>query len=147
MKTAITSLRVAEKVSVQSGDFPDIPYLIVNLTWKVSPNSTHFQWFLDDTKDIVQQLSVVNPEKWDDPFSLFEIEFEKVWIPHGDRWKYIPKFNTFWYKDYVSDCPVVRATLKELEHFQQREEFSSEYRFFDESILYKHLSVLCTFTD
>ena len=78
---------------------------------------------------------------------IFEIEFEKVWIPHGDRWKYIPKFNTFWYRDYVSDCPVVRATLKELEHFQQREEFSSEYRFFDESILYKHLSVLCTFTD
>lgn len=147
MKTAITSLRVAEKVSVQSGDFPDIPYLIVNLTWKVSPNSSYFQWFLDDSKDIVQQLSVVNPEKWDDPFSLFEIEFEKVWIPHGDRWKYIPKFNTFWYKDYVSDCPVVRATLKELEHFQQREKFSSEYRFFDESILYKHLSVLCTFTD
>jgi hypothetical protein len=147
MKTAITSLRVAEKVSVKSGDFPNIPYLIVNLTWKISPDDFYFQAFLDDTKDIVQQISVVDPDTWNDPCSLHETNFEKVWIPHGDRWKYIPKFETFWYKDYVSDCPVVRATLKELEHFQQREEFSSEYRFFDASILYKHLSVLCTFTD
>ena len=146
-KTQITSLIVTEKVSVQSGDFPEVPYLIVNLTWKVSPNSPYFQWFIDDTRDIVQQLSVVNPEAWNDPCLLDDIEFEKVWVPNEEKWRYIPKFNTFWYKGYVSDCPVVRATLKELEHFQHREKFSSEYRFFDESILYKHLSVLCTFLD
>lgn len=147
MTTQITSFKVTEKTSVLSGDYPNISYLVVNLTWKVPRDSPYLHEFFDGTQDILQQLSIENPEAWSDTSLLKDVNFVRVWVPNEEKWKYIQKFDTFWYKGYVSDCPVVRTVLRELEHFQRSGEFSSEYRTFDEIVLYKLLSVLCTFCD
>ena len=146
MNTRITSLRVTEKVTKSKGNYPDIPFLIVNITWQVPTNNFYFSRYLRDSKEIVEELAIDDPMSYDDPRGDLP-KYTKVWTPHDPKWKYLEKFQTFWIKVWVSDCPVVRSLLNELKHFEQAREFSSVYRFQKESTLHTHLSTLDLFTD
>jgi hypothetical protein len=146
MNTQITSLRVIEKVTKSTGKFPDIPYLIANITWQVPTDSFYFSRFLRDSKEVVEELAIDNPSSYGDTRGN-PPKYTKVWTPHDPKWEYLEKFQTFWMKTWVSDCPVVRSVLDELKHFEQAGEFSSVYRFHKESTLHTHLSTLDSFTD
>lgn len=146
MNAQITSLRVTEKVTKSKGDYPDIPFIIANITWQVPEDSFYFPRFIRDSKEVAEELAIDDLLSYDDPWRN-PPKFTKVWTPHDRKWEYLEKFQTFWMKAWVSDCPVVRSTLSELKHFQQTGKFSSVYRFHKESTLYTHLSTLDSFTD
>ena len=146
MNTQITSLRVTEKVTKSKGKFPDIPYLIVNITWQVPTESFYFSKYLRDSKEIAEELAIDDPSSYSDPGGN-PPKSTKVWTPYDPKWEYLEKFQTFWMMAWVSDCPVVRSVLNELKHFQQTGKFSSVYRFHKESILHAHLTTLDSFVD
>jgi hypothetical protein len=145
METKITSLRVTERVTKSKGNYPDIPFLIVDITWKISEGDFYFFRFLRDSHDVIEGLAIDNPLSYG--LCGVPTKFTKVWTPHDQKWVYLEKFQTFWMKAWVSDCPVVRIVLDELRHFHQTGEFSSVYRFYKESTLYAHLSTLDSFMD
>jgi len=146
MNSQITSLRVTEKVTKSKGNYPDIPFLIVNITWQIPPDSFYFSRYLRDSKEVKEEQAIDDPLSYVNPWG-YPPKFTKVWTPHDQKWEYLEKFQTFWMKAWVSDCPVVRSVLNELKHFQQAGEFSSVYRFYKESTLYAHLSTLDFFMD
>ena len=147
METKITSLRVTEKVTKSKGNYPDIPFLIVNITWQVPTDSFYFPRYLRDSKEVAEDLAIESPLPHGDLWYQRPLKYKKVWTPHDQKWEYLEKFQTFWMKAWVSDCPVVRVVLNELRHFHQTGQFSSVYRFYKESTLYTHLSTLDSFTD
>ena len=144
--TKITSLRVTEKVTKSKGNYPDIPFLIANVTWQVPADNFYFSRYLRDSKEIAEELAIDNPSSYSDPRGNLP-KYTTVWTPHDQKWEYLEKFQTFWMKAWVSDCPVVRVVLNELRHFHKTGQFSSVYRFYKESTLYTHLSTLVSFTD
>jgi hypothetical protein len=144
--TQITSLKVTERVTKSKGNYPDIPFLIVKITWKISEGDFYFDRFLRDSHDIIEVLAIDDPIAYADAWGDLP-KYTKVWTPHDQKWEYLEKFQTFWMKAWVSDCPVVRVVLDELRHFQQTGEFSSVYRFPKESTLHTHLTTLDSFTD
>lgn len=147
MGTQITSLRVTEGVTKSGSNYPDIPFLIVNITWKIPGCDFYFDRFLRDSHDIIEVLAIDDPPSYGEPWGGNPPKYTKVWTPHDQKWEYLEKFQTFWMKAWVSDCPVVRVVLDELRHFQQTGEFSSVYRFHKESTLHSHLSTLDYFID
>jgi hypothetical protein len=60
---------------------------------------------------------------------------------------YLEKFDTFWYRDYISDCSVTRAALDEISYYKDNQKFRDVYRFIDGSILYKHIATLNRYWD
>ena len=62
MNTQITSFRVTEKVTKSKGNYPDIPFLIVNITWQVPTNNFYFSRYLRDSKEIVEELQMLGEE-------------------------------------------------------------------------------------
>lgn len=146
METKITSLRVIERVTKSKGNYPDIPFLIVNITWKIPECDFYFFRFLRDSHDVIEGLAIDDPSSYSDPWRN-PPKYTKVWTPHDQKWEYLEKFQTFWMKAWVSDCPVVRVVLDELRHFQQTGELSSVYRFPKESTLHTHLTTLDSFID
>ena len=146
MQTQITSLRVTGKVTKSKGNYPDIPFLIVNITWQVPGDSFYFPRFLRDSKEFVEELAIDSPLSYINPWENSP-EFKKVWAHQDQKWEYLEKFQTFWIRARVSDCPVVRTVVEELMHFHQTGKFSPVYRFQKESTLHTHLSTLDSFTD
>ena len=60
---------------------------------------------------------------------------------------YLKKFDTFWYRDYISDCAVTRAVLSELSHFKDTQSLRDTYRFTDSSIILRHVETLHKYWD
>lgn len=142
----ITSLRVTEKVTKSKGDYSDIPYLVVNITWELPLYSPYRKRFIRDSKDIALWQAVKNPESYENPW-LHPPEYSEAWVPQDEKWEYLQKFDAFWFRQYVSDCTVVRSILGELKYYKQNGRFPGTYRYPDESILHRHLSSLDSYWD
>ena len=110
--------------------------------------------FLSATEDYTVVPTLDDPVKFDEfiesncgfDFALYP-GIEKRSIFNDKKWRYLEKFDTFRLHEYVCDCAVTRAILKELEVFQKTGKLESVYRGVDSHILYLHLSTLNQYWD
>ena len=159
MTIRITHLSWREKMTPPVGHWPAVPYLIVNICWKVTPDDnddiyTH-KSFLSATEDYTQVPTIDDPVKFEefitgesvlDIFSTYP-GIEKRSIFNDKKWHYLEKFDTFWSREWVADCLVTRAVLRELEIYQKLGKFPSVYRGVDAHIMYQHIDTLQRYWD
>jgi hypothetical protein len=145
LELEITSLRWDERLGSKS----DVPYIIVNCTFKVDPGSDVWQRAKGESEEYDYVLTVDNPEKyekWIDTecgFGQFRYSgFGRAWVRKDPVWHYIPKFNTFWLREWVADCSVTRAAIGELEYYQKHGKLQSVYRSVDSGTILRLLRTL-----
>ena len=158
MTVTITHLSWREKMTPPVGPWPAVPYLIVNVTWRVEPGGdddegTH-KMFLSATEEYQKVLTVDDPKQWEEylvgnnGFDLFKYPgLEKRYTLNDQKWQHIEKFSTFWLREWVVDSPVTRAILKELEVYKRAGKLESVYRATDSHILYNHFDTLQRYWD
>jgi hypothetical protein len=73
--------------------------------------------------------------------------YGKAWV-HGDPpWRYLEKFDCFWFREWIADSTVTRALISELQHYKDHGHLSSVYRTVESSIILSHLRTLGTYWD
>jgi hypothetical protein len=140
------------------GPWPAVPYIIANVCWKVDTYgdddlNTH-KYYLGATEDYNKVLTVDDPDRYDE-FLMSNSGFtlrsypglERRYTLNDKKWHYLEKFDTFWLREWVADCTVTRAVLKELEVFQKTGKLESVYRSVDSHIIYQHLDTLQKYWD
>lgn len=78
---------------------------------------------------------------------LLQGEWKWVWTFGEPEWKYLEKFDTFWFRQWVSDCSVTRAVLSELRYFQHYGKLPSVYRQLDAGVILRHIETLGRYWD
>jgi hypothetical protein len=146
----ITSLRVNE----YRGAKFDVPYLVVNCTFKVDPGTSLWQMAKGESEEYVQRLTIDDPEKYEHwietqcGFDQFRYPgYGRAWTPQDVPWRYIEKFDVFWFREWVADCRVTRAVIAELEHYKEHGTFASTHRSTDEYAVLRYLRCLESFWD
>ena len=153
MTIRITSLSWREKITPPVDPWPAVPYLICNATFRVEVEEMK-DWFMGPTESYRRVLSIKDPgefEKYIEEsvgLTMFEYDgFDHRHVFNDPKWRYLKKFSTFWWRQYVADSSVTRAALKELEVYQKTGKLQSVYRGTDEYIVYQLLSTLDSFWD
>jgi len=141
----ITSLRVNEYRGAKS----DVPYLMVNCTFKVDPGTSLWQMAKGESEEYVQRLTIDDPEKYEHwietqcGFDQFRYPgYGRAWTPQDVTWQYLEKFDVFWFRSWSADSLVTRAIVSELKHYEQHQKLPSVYRSTDEHIVLCHLRTL-----
>jgi hypothetical protein len=158
MTITITHLSWREKMTPPVGPWPAVPFLIVNICWKVTPDGdddTHtHKMFLNATEDYNQVQTLDDPAKFDEfiesNLGLGNFRYpgmERRYTLNDKKWHYLEKFDTFWSREWVADCLVTRAILRELEAYQKLGKFPSVYRGVDAHIMYQHIDTLQRYWD
>jgi len=159
MTVTITHLSWRETVTPPVGHWPAVPYIIANICWRVEPGGdddiyTH-KMFLNAAERYSEVQTIDDPCKFEkfieseNGFDIFKTYpgIEKRSIFSDPKWHYLEKFDTFRLNEYVCDCTVTRAVLKELEVFRKTGELESVYRGVDSHIIYRHLDTLNKYWD
>jgi hypothetical protein len=145
----ITSLRADER----KGEV--VPYLVVNCCFTVEPE-THdgYLWAQakGDSEEYRQVLTIDDPEKYEESLLTWDYAtrypgYGRAWTHQDPVWQYIEKFDTFWLREWVADCPVTRAIVKDLEHYKTHGMLPTVYRTIDEGIILQHLRTLQSYWD
>jgi hypothetical protein len=149
MTLIITSLRVDER----KGEV--VPYLIVNCCFTVEPDAHDgYLWAQakGDSEEYRQVLTIDDPVKYEE--SLLDWDYSqrypgygRAWTHQDPVWQYIEKFNVFWFREWIADCPVTRAIVKDLEHYKTHGMLPTVYRSIDEGIILQHLRTLQSYWD
>ena len=159
MTITITHLSWRERVTPPVGPWPAVPYLITNICWKVTPDGDDdihtLKSFFNATENYSEVPTIDDPAKFEafvesnGVFDLFANYpgVERRYIFNDRKWVYLEKFSTFWSREWVADCLVTRAVLRELEIYQKLGKFPSVYRGVDEHIIYQHIDTLQRYWD
>ena len=149
MTLTITSLRVDER----KGEV--VPFLVINCTFKVIPEAHDgYLWAQakGDSEDYRQVLTIDDPEKYEESLLTWDYAtrypgYGRAWTHQDPVWEYLEKFDTFWLREWVADCPVTRAIVKDLEHYKTHGMLPTVYRTIDEGIILQHLRTLQKYWD
>ena len=151
MTLTITSLRV----DAIQGDV--VPFLIVNCCFTVEPDSEDgFLWAQakGDSEEYRQLLTIDDPvshemfiSNWDLNVKSKYPGYGRTWTHQDQIWQYIKKFNVFWFREWISDCPVTRAIIADLTYYKEHGKLPTVYRSVDEGIILKHLRTLHSYWD
>ena len=151
MTLKITSLRVDNRRS------EGVPYLIVNCCFKVEPEANDgFIWAQakGDSKEYRKILTIESPETYEKWIESWDLDFQNhypgykfCWTHQDQTWHYIEKFGTFWFREWVADCPVTRAILNDLNFYKTHGKLPTVYRSIDEGIILQHLRTLQSYWD
>jgi hypothetical protein len=149
MTLTITSLRVDER----KGEV--VPFLIVNCCFKVDPDANDgYLWAQakGDSEEYRQVLTIDDPEKYEESLLNWDYSqrypgYGRAWTHQDPVWEYIEKFNTCWFREWIADCPVTRAIVKDLEHYKTHGMLPTVYRTIDEAIILQHLRTLQRYWD
>ena len=149
MTLTITHLRVDERKG------KTVPYLIVNCCFTVDPDANDgFLWAQakGDSEDYKQILTIDDPEKYEESLLSWDFKtrypgYERAWVHQDPVWNYIEKFNVFWFREWVADCPVTRAIINDLEHYKNHGMLPTVYRSVDSGIILQHLRTLQRYWD
>ena len=146
----ITSLRVNEYRGAKS----DVPYLVINATFKIDPDTSLWQMAKGESEEYAQRLTIDDPEKYEqwvmreswDLKDRYE-GYGRAWVPQDVPWRYLEKFDTFWFREWVADCGVTRAAIAELEYYKEHGTLASEHRSTHEYTVLRYLRCLESFWD
>jgi len=151
MTLTITNLRV----DAIQGEV--VPFLVVNCCFTVEPDANDgFLWAQakGDSEEYRQVLTIDDPEKYETwlenswGFSQFRYDgYGKSWTHQDPVWQYIEKFDTFWFREWIADCPVTRAIIADLKYYKEHGKLPTVYRSVDEGIILHHLRTLQRYWD
>ena len=137
----------------------NVPYSIVNVCFKIDKSTDDGSLLWERSKaeagEYSSVLTIDDPERYENwlvspdgwSFSSRYDGYGKAWTHNDAPWKYIEKFDTFWFREWVADCSVTRALVHELEYFQEHNKLPSVYRFTDGCIILQHLRALQSYWD
>jgi hypothetical protein len=140
----ITHLSYTPKNSHIDPDPPySVPYLIVNCTFKMESDEGGYKGIaIQDSQDVYRDRCVA-----DSPEDLWNCKWREVYSYKEIFWKYLEKFDTFWFRDCVADCPITRACLKELEFYKEHRLLPTVYRHSPYGVVLRHLRTLSSYWD
>ena len=161
MALTITSLRVdgRETEGWFEGGTRPCPYLIVNCVFKCDRSEDlheDFAWNQAKawSEDYRQVLTIDDPERyerwlmgdgWD--FRTSYNGYGKAWTHDDPPWRYIEKFDSFHFREWIADCGPTRAVIAELEYYKEHGCLPSVYRTVESSIILSHLRTLSEYWD
>lgn len=131
-------------LSYRSGKSPEVPWLLVNCVFRISESDSALPYknrALANTETYLINIAAESPELLD------RGKGKKMWVFAEPDWKYLPKFDVFWFRQWVSDCSVTRSCLQELRYFEQHGYFPSFYRQTSEGVFLRHLHCLSSYWD
>ena len=151
MTLTITSLRV----DAIQGEV--VPFLVVNCCFTVEPDSEDgFLWAQakGDSEGYRQLLTIDDPVSYEMFISNWDLNvksrypgYGRTWTHQDQIWQYIEKFNVFWFREWISDCPVTRAIIADLTYYKEHGKLPTVYRSVDEGIILKHMRTLHSYWD
>jgi len=131
-----------------------VPYVIVNCTFRITGDEYFHNEAKAEAESYQQTLTVDDPKRYEDwtMSESWNIEdgydgFGKAWIMKDPVWQYIEKFDTFWFREWVSDTPVTRAILNELDYYRFFGRMPTVIRGTDEGAVLRHLRALDSYWD
>lgn len=135
------------------GKNSQVPYIVANIVWKVDKEVDPSLWgeYKAGSEDYGRVLSIESIES-------FEKHVDENWLgsyggykwviqPRDAEWRYIPKFDVFWMREWVSDCSVVRSALYELEHIAMLGKPADIYRSTTDYVIMCHLRTIFRYWD
>ena len=149
MTLTITSLRVNERGT-------EVPFLIVNCCFKCAKDSESYDFLWTqakgDSEDYRQVLTIDEPEKYEASLLTWDFKtrysgYGRAWTHQDPVWQYIEKFDTFWLREWIADCPVTRAIVSDLAYYKEHGKLPTVYRSIDEGIILQHLRTLQSYWD
>ena len=132
MALTITSLRAdyRETEGWFEGGTRPCPFIVLNVVFKCDRSEDYhedFTWCQAKawSEDYTQKLTIDAPERyeawlmgvgWD--FNTSYNGYGKAWV-HGDPpWRYLEKWDVFWFREWIADCGPTRAIIAELEYYK-----------------------------
>ena len=149
MTLTITSLRVDERGT-------EVPFLIVNCTFKCDKDPESYDFLQvqakGDSEEYRQVLTIDDPEKYEASLLTWDYTtrypgYGKAWTHQDPVWQHIEKFDSFWFREWIADCPVTRAIVSDLAYYKEHGKLPTVYRSIDEGIILQHLRVLQQYWD
>jgi hypothetical protein len=149
MTLTITSLRV----NAIQGEV--VPFLVVNCCFTAEPDAVDgYLWMQakGDSEEYRQVLTIDDPEKYEASLLNWDLSqrypgYGRAWTHQDPVWQYIEKFDIFWLREWVADCPVTRAIIADLEYYKEHGKLPTVYRTIDEGIILQHLRTLQSYWD
>lgn len=135
------------------GKKSDVPYIVMNATWKVDKekDSSLWQQYFDAAQEYSKVLAIDDKDKYEK--HIFS-EWMTPYLGHywattmqNEKWQYLEKFDTFWKREWLADCQVVRAALYELQHIATMGEPIDTYRCTTDHLIFLHLDTLDSYWD
>ena len=121
------------------GDF----WRSLNWGWLEDPNNSELSQFnleaQEDVCDLVGYTHSFDGKLNEEP--------SFTWTYADPFLIYLERFNTFWYRECISDCGVTRAVLSEINHYKDTQQLKDHYRFTDGSIILRHIETLNRYWD
>ena len=140
------------------------PYMVVNSTFKVDRNSQEgkslWEMCFKDSQEYSRILAYSDWEKsqewYADCFLNGSYTFNRVCpyaqmvdIPQDPVWRYIKKFDTFWFREWVALSTVTKALVDELSSYVKHGNLRSKasYRTSEDYVALNHLRTLHSYWD
>ena len=131
-------------LSYRSGKNSEFPWLLVNCVFKVEDS---------DKRNPYKHLAISQADEYAINMAAESRELlergkvKKMWVFAEPEWKYLAKFDVFWFRQWVTDCSITRSCLQELRYFEQHGYFPSFYRHATEGVFLRHLRCLGSYWD
>jgi hypothetical protein len=150
----ILNLRVDYRESESPEPWPSVPYFILNCVFKcerVDDYGEDFAWYQakGESEEYRKVLTIDDPERYDawldTAFGFGQFKYPgygRAWIHNDPAWRYLEKFDVFWFRTWSADCSVTRAIIAELEYYKKYGKLPSVYRAVDSCIILSHLRTL-----
>ena len=136
-----------------------VSYIRVNCTFRSKVTDPHTESFhrmlVSQSEEYTRELTIDDPENytqwlmergWDNLEETYE-GYGNSWVPQEPLWKYLDKFDTFQFRDAVSDNPSTRFILDELTAYNRTGELICNYRHPVHSLIIRHLKALSLYYD
>jgi hypothetical protein len=161
MSLTITSLRVdaRETEGWFNGGTRPCPYLIVNVVFKCARSEDlhkDFAWNQAKawSEDYTQKLTIDDPERYETWLMRASWDLKekydgygKAWVHGEPPWRYIEKFDCFWFREWIADCHLTRTILEDLAYYRDTGHLRDVYRTVESSIILSHLRTLHEYWD
>jgi hypothetical protein len=160
MALQITNLRVDFRTSESPKPWPNVPYMIVNCVFKCSRSNDPGEDFVwcqakGGSEEYTQVLTIDDPKRYDAwicddlgwSLSSKYDGYGRAWTHEDPTWRYIEKFDCFWFREWVADCTVTRAIVSELAYYKEHGKLPSVYRSVEDGIILSHLRTLHSYWD
>ena len=159
MALTITSLRVDSRKTEGwfDGGTVACPYLICNVTFQITPDEDgnwSFERAKAEAEEYRQVLTIDDPKRYEDwllnqwGFDQFRYDgYGRSWTHQDCPWRYIEKFDTFWFREWIADCGPTRTIISELEYYKEHGKLPSVYRTMESEIILQHLRTLQGYWD
>ena len=160
MTLKITSLRIDRRKSPEDSSYGgDVPYLIVNSTWRIEQDGDEESDYLlnvakAEAEEYGKVLTIESPEdyekwllNWDFNFDKSYPGFKHRWTHRDCPWHYIEKFQTFHFREWIADSVVTQALLNEIVYYKATGEMLSKYRTIPGQVILEHFQTLGRYWD